>query len=87
MPNEKKDQKVYAKISDSKIRDAGRGYARLDPIMQKDLNLHPGNGIEIKNPITNKRTPALVMQGYLEDANSGKIRIEAYNLNYNVIDL
>jgi transitional endoplasmic reticulum ATPase len=77
MPNEKKDQKVYAKISDSKIRDAGRGYARLDPIMQKELNLHPGNGIEIKNPITNKRTPALVMQGYLEDANSGKIRIDS----------
>ena len=51
MPNEKKDEEVYARISDSRRRDAGRGFARLDPLIQKKLDLHAGDGIELKNPV------------------------------------
>ncbi len=76
MPNAKKKKEVYARISDSRRRDAGRGFARLDPIIQKELDLHAGDGIELKNPVTDKKTAALVMHGYSEDADSGIIRID-----------
>ncbi len=76
MPTEKKKEEIYARISDSRRRDAGRGYARLDPLIQKKLGLHSGDGIELKNPINDKKTAALVMHGYSEDVNSGIIRID-----------
>ena len=76
MPTEKKKEEIYARISDSRRRDAGRGYARLDPLIQKKLGLHSGDGIELKNPINDKKTAALVMHGYSEDTNSGIIRID-----------
>jgi len=76
MPDTKKKKEVYARISDSRRRDAGRGFARLDPIIQKELDLHAGDGIELKNLVTNKKTAALVMHGYSEDADSGIIRID-----------
>ena len=77
MPNAKKDQEIYAKISDSRKRDAGRGFARLDPLLQKKFDLHSGDGIEIVNPTTKKRTAALVMHGYSDDADLGIIRIDS----------
>ena len=76
MPDAKKDQEVYARISDSRRRDAGRGFARLDPLIQKALDLHAGDGIELKNPVNNKTTAALVMHGYSEDTDSGIVRID-----------
>ena len=76
MPTVKKKEETYARISDSRRRDAGRGYARLDPLIQKELDLHSGDGIELKNPINDKKTAALVMHGYSEDAGTGKIRID-----------
>jgi len=76
MPNANKDNEVYAKISDSKRRDAGRGYARLDPLLQKKLGLYAGDGIELLNPVNDKKTAALVMHGYSEDTNTRKIRID-----------
>ncbi len=76
MPTEKKKKEIYARISDSRRRDAGRGYARLDPLIQKELDLHAGDGLEIKNPVNDKKTAALVMHGYSEDIGTGKIRID-----------
>jgi len=75
MPKPKKEE-IYARISDSRRRDAGRGYARLDPAIQKELDLHAGDGIELKNPVNDKKTAALVMHGYSEDTDSGIIRID-----------
>jgi len=77
MPKAKKDQEIFAKISDSRKRDAGRGFARLDPIIQKKFDLHSGDGIEILNPATKKRTAALMMHGYSDDADLGIIRIDS----------
>ncbi|MHA1718480.1 MAG: CDC48 family AAA ATPase [Promethearchaeota archaeon] len=76
MAVDKKDKQVFARISDSRRRDAGRGFARLDPILQKELDLHSGDGIELKNPVNNRRTSALIMHGYSEDAGTGIIRID-----------
>ena len=68
--------KIYVRISDSRKRDAGRGYARVDPQIQKQLKLHSGDGIILENTVTGKKTVALIMHGYSEDIGSGIIRID-----------
>jgi len=70
------ENQIYVKVSDSKKRDAGRGFARIDPEMQKKLDLHPGDGIEIENPVNRKKTAALIMPGYVEDNGMSIIRID-----------
>jgi len=76
MSNEKKENQIYVKVSDSKKRDAGRGFARIDPDIQKQLNLQVGDGVEIENPVNGKKTAALIMHGYIEDTGLGIIRID-----------
>jgi len=72
--NEKKD--FYVRVAESKIRDVGHGFARVDPEVVKMLDLHAGDGIEIKNPVNGKATAAILMPGYTEDAGAGIIRID-----------
>jgi transitional endoplasmic reticulum ATPase len=67
---------IMVRITESRRRDAARGYARLDPQVQKELDLHVGDGIELENPVNGKKTAALVMHGYGEDAGTGMIRID-----------
>lgn len=77
MPEEKKEgNQAYVKIGDSKRRDSGRGFARIDPQIQKSLELQIGDGIEIENPVNGKKTAALVMHGYPEDEGTGIMRID-----------
>ncbi len=76
MPTAKEEKEIYARISDARRRDLGRGFARLDPVIQKELGLHSGDGIELNNPVNNKKTSAIVMHGYSEDTDSGIIRID-----------
>ncbi len=75
MTNKEQNEK-FVRIIDAKRRDAGRGFARIDPIIQQQLNLHAGDGIELENPQNQRTTAALVMHGYAEDANTGIIRID-----------
>lgn len=79
MPEEtskKRGNEAYVRISDSKRRDAGRGFARIDPEIQEKLDLQVGDGIELENTVTDRRTAALVMRGYPEDIGTGIIRID-----------
>jgi len=69
-------EEIYVRIAESRHRDAGRGFARLDPDIVKPMNLHAGDGILLKNPVNNKVTAALLMPGYTEDAGTGIIRID-----------
>ncbi|MDP2766140.1 MAG: AAA family ATPase, partial [Candidatus Methanoperedens sp.] len=70
---DKKDKTAALKVVEAKPYDAGRGIARIDPVVAYDLGLQTGDvmGIEGK-----KRTAAIIWPGYPEDSNSGAIRID-----------
>ncbi len=70
---DKKDKTVTLKVVEAKSYDAGRGIARIDPVVAYDLRLQTGDVIGIEGT---KRTAALVWPGYPEDSNSGTIRID-----------
>ncbi len=70
---EKKDKTVSLKISEAKSYDAGRGIARIDPEVARDLGLQTGDVIGIEGT---KRTAALIWPGYPEDNNTGIIRVD-----------
>ncbi|MHA1521308.1 MAG: CDC48 family AAA ATPase [Promethearchaeota archaeon] len=72
------EKEAYVRISDSKRRDAGRGFARIDPEIQERLNLQVGDGIEMENTVTGKKTAGLVMRGYPDDKGKGIIRIDGF---------
>ncbi|MHA1673286.1 MAG: AAA family ATPase, partial [Promethearchaeota archaeon] len=77
--NPKKSEKeAFVRILDSKRRDAGRGFARIDPEIQERLSLQVGDGIEMENTVTGKKTAGLVMRGYPDDRGSGIIRIDGF---------
>ncbi|WP_371803382.1 CDC48 family AAA ATPase [Candidatus Lokiarchaeum ossiferum] len=69
-------KETFVRISDSRRRDAGRGFARVDPEIQKKLKLHSGDGVMLENAVTGKKTVALIMHGYSEDDGTGIIRID-----------
>jgi transitional endoplasmic reticulum ATPase len=71
-----KADEYYVRVADLKRNDVGRGFARLDSEIAKVLDLHPGDGIQMKNPVNGKVTAALLMPGYVEDAGSGVLRID-----------
>jgi transitional endoplasmic reticulum ATPase len=71
---DKKDKTVTLKVVEAKSYDAGRGIARIDPVVAYDLRLQTGDVIGIEGT---KRTAALVWPGYPEDSNSGTIRIDS----------
>ncbi|MBU4221059.1 MAG: CDC48 family AAA ATPase [Euryarchaeota archaeon] len=70
---EKKDKTVTLKISEAKSYDAGRGIARIDPEVARELGLQTGDVIGIEGT---KRTAALIWPGYPEDSNTGIIRVD-----------
>lgn len=70
---EKKDKTVSLKISEAKSYDAGRGIARIDPEVARELGLQTGDVIGIEGA---KRTAALIWPGYPEDNNTGIIRVD-----------
>jgi transitional endoplasmic reticulum ATPase len=70
---EKKDKTVTLKISEAKSYDAGRGIARIDPEVARELGLQTGDVIGIEGT---KRTAALIWPGYPEDTNTGIIRVD-----------
>ncbi len=70
---EKKDKTVTLKISEAKSYDAGRGIARMDPEVAREMGLQTGDVIGIEGT---KRTAALIWPGYPEDNNTGIIRVD-----------
>ncbi|GFO97272.1 AAA family ATPase, CDC48 subfamily protein [groundwater metagenome] len=70
---EKKDKTVTLKISEAKSYDAGRGIARIDPEVARELGLQTGDVIGIEGT---KRTAALIWPGYPEDNHTGIIRVD-----------
>lgn len=70
---EKKDKTVTLKISEAKSYDAGRGIARIDPEVAREMGLQTGDVIGIEGT---KRTAALIWPGYPEDNNTGVIRVD-----------
>ncbi|MFH0904412.1 MAG: AAA family ATPase, partial [Methanobacteriota archaeon] len=70
---EKKDKTVSLKISEAKSYDAGRGIARIDPEIAREMGLQTGDVIGIEGT---KRTAALIWPGYPEDNNTGIIRVD-----------
>lgn len=68
--------KLILRIAEAKNKDVGRGIARIDPDISAAYNLKSGDVIEIFNPLTSKKTAALLWPGYREDAGTHKIRID-----------
>ncbi|MEW6069784.1 MAG: CDC48 family AAA ATPase [Candidatus Thermoplasmatota archaeon] len=64
---------VTLRVAEAKHRDAGRGIARLDTEVIKELGLVSGDIIEIKGK---SLAYAIVWPGYPEDAGRGLIRID-----------
>lgn len=70
---DKKDKPVALKVVEAKSYDAGRGIARIDPVVAYELGLQTGDVIGIEGT---KRTAAIIWPGYPEDSGSGSIRID-----------
>ena len=63
------------KVGDAKVRDAGRGIARIDQQTMQKLGISAGDVIEI---VGKKTTSAIVWPAYTEDQNRGIIRIDGF---------
>ncbi|WP_456471784.1 CDC48 family AAA ATPase [Methanocaldococcus sp.] len=64
------------KVQEAYQGDVGRGIARIDPYVMDELNLRPGDVIEIEGP--KGKAYAVVYRGFLEDAGKNIIRIDGY---------
>jgi len=63
------------RVAEAHGRDVGRGIARVDPKVMEDMDLTPGDVIEISGK---RRTAAICWPGYAEDSGRGVIRIDGY---------
>jgi len=66
---------ITLRVADAQVRDVGRGIARIDPKVVKELNLASGDAIEIGGK---RKTYALSWPGLQEDHGKGIIRIDGY---------
>jgi len=67
---------VILRVAEAKTRDFGRGIARIDPQVVKELTLHTGDVIQIENYVKMSRTAAILWPSYPEDEGTGIIRID-----------
>ena len=74
--NKDKPDEIFLRLTEARPRDIDRGYARMDPVVQKVLGLNNGDAIEIENQVSGKKTAALLMHGYGEDSGKGILRID-----------
>lgn len=68
-------KKKILRVTEAKPRDVGRGIARIDPAVVDELELTPGDVIEV---LGKKPTVALCWPGYPEDRGRGLIRVDGY---------
>lgn len=70
------NNRLVLRIAEARNKDVGRGIARIDPDISAAYNLKSGDVVEIFNPLTGKKTAALLWPGYREDAGTHRIRID-----------
>ncbi|MEM2341038.1 MAG: CDC48 family AAA ATPase [Candidatus Bathyarchaeia archaeon] len=63
------------RVAEAHGRDVGRGIARIDPKVMENLDLTPGDVIEISGK---RKTAAICWPGYAEDSGKGIIRVDGY---------
>lgn len=68
------DPYVEVRVAEARQQDVGRGIARLDPDVAKQLGISTGDIVEIVSP--KKRTAAKSWHGYPDDRGKGIIRID-----------
>ncbi len=61
------------RVEEAKARDVGRGIARIDAEVAKEMGLVPGDVVLIEGK---KRTACIYWPGYAEDSGKGVIRID-----------
>ncbi|MEM3751296.1 MAG: hypothetical protein QXO59_10825, partial [Candidatus Jordarchaeales archaeon] len=61
------------RVAEAKPQDAGRGIARIDPLVAERMGISTGDAIEI---VGKKSTVVLSWPGYPEDRGKGIIRID-----------
>ncbi|MFX1339686.1 MAG: CDC48 family AAA ATPase [Promethearchaeota archaeon] len=64
------------RVKDAFKEDAGRGIVRIDPDIERELNLRTGDVIEISHARENRKTAALLYPGRREDKGTNIIRID-----------
>src|SRR5271157_2402982 len=74
MPEEAKTATL--RVAEAKTRDFGRGIARIDSSIVKELGLKTGDVIQIENYVKMAKTAALLWPSYPEDDGTGIIRID-----------
>ena len=68
------DPYIEVRVAEARQQDVGRGIARLDPDVAKQLGISTGDIVEIVSPT--KRTAAKSWHGYPDDRGKGIIRID-----------
>ncbi|KAA0000195.1 MAG: CDC48 family AAA ATPase [Thermoplasmata archaeon] len=63
----------FLKVEEAKARDVGRGIARIDAEIAKEMGLVPGDVILVEGK---KKTACIYWPGYAEDSGRGVIRID-----------
>ncbi|MFW9781698.1 MAG: CDC48 family AAA ATPase [Candidatus Heimdallarchaeota archaeon] len=78
------------RVKDALKQDVGKGFIRIDSDIVKELDIHPGDIIEIVHPSTDKRTAAIFWSENKEDKGTDVIRIDSSirrNLNTSIDDI
>ena len=84
-----KENKNRVIVEKALKEDSGRGRARIDPIIRKELSLKDGDVILISNPLNNKKTAAILYPDLKKDKDTNTIRLDASlmrNLNASLND-
>lgn len=68
---------LILKIAELSRIDADKGIVKIDPRAIKELKISSGDGIELSNPINNKKTIAVAFPSFTEEFGSGTIRLDA----------
>ncbi len=72
------DKIATLRVADAQQRDVGRGIARVDPKVVKELGLTSGDIVQITGK---RKTNALYWPAYEEDYSKGVVRIDGYLRN------
>ena len=89
LTGENKRNSVEVRVKDALKEDVGKGFIRIDADIVKEMDIHPGDVIEIIHPSSNKRTAALFWSDYKEDKGTKIIRIDSSirrNINASIDD-
>ncbi len=71
-------EKIFLRVAEGGVRDVGRGIARLDPLIMKELKVEVGDIVSLYNERVKKAKPAVakVMPSFTEERGKGLIQID-----------